>query len=129
MNVFFFFAGTRTRRQCIAETHADCPRCGRVRRVKRCRAESWAHLYWIPLWKVGDLGEELVCTECRLAFPDVRHGDVRHGGVSPGPAGGGTEASATPAPDRSPAATWTCAGCGNVNPRDAVTCLRCGATG
>jgi len=115
MNFFFFFAGTRTRRQCIAETHAHCPRCGRVRRVERCLASSWAHLYWIPLWKVADLGEELVCTECGGAFPDGRHDPPR---PDPGWATG---------PDA--AVTWTCPSCGNVNPRDAAACLRCGATG
>jgi hypothetical protein len=113
MNVFFLFAGTRTRRKCFAQGTFRCPACGVSGTYERCRASEWVHLYWIPLFKVGGEEEVVVCGSCNAALApavveggDRGAGDRRRGG-SVGP--------------------WTCDRCGNVNPVGDETCLRCGA--
>jgi hypothetical protein len=79
MSFFLFFGGTRLRTRPFADTHFHCPRCGVPRVAKRCRAGNWFHLYWIPLFRLEDLGELTVCGTCRGAFDAKGHprGSVR----------------------------------------------------
>jgi hypothetical protein len=105
VNIFLFFGGTRVRHKLLGEGHFHCSACDRAARYERRQLGNWVHLYWVPLFRVRDLGEVIVCQSCGSTFADMQ------GSPLPAVATG----------------TWTCE-CGNVNSRERPRCLRCGGT-
>ena len=108
MSFFLFLGGTRVRYKDTGEGHYHCPPCGTARAHRRARAGNYVHLYWIPLFRVQDLGEVVICRTCEHVRP-VEAVLVRSG--------------------EDEARIWTCPGCGNVNPRSEPRCMRCDAPG
>jgi transcription elongation factor Elf1 len=66
--MFLFFGGTRVRHKSLGEGHFHCPTCDRSRVYERRRLGNWLHAYWVPLFRVKDLGEVIVCRTCGQAF-------------------------------------------------------------
>lgn len=58
------FFGTRLRRRVLGVGTFGCPFCGTDREYQQVRSRTWAHLFWIPLFPVGDEHESLQCTVC-----------------------------------------------------------------
>ncbi len=71
----FLFFGSRTVRKRLSEGEFDCPRCGARRPYALLRAQHHAHLYWVPLLKLGPPTAYVECQGCRAAFaPSVLNG-------------------------------------------------------
>jgi hypothetical protein len=71
----FLFFGSRTVRKRLSEGDFDCPRCGARRPYALLRAQHHAHLYWVPLLKLGPPRAYVECQGCRAAFaPSVLDG-------------------------------------------------------
>ncbi len=71
----FLFFGSRTVRKRLSEGEFDCPRCGTRRPYALLRAQHHAHLYWVPLLKLGPARAYVECQGCRAAFaPSVLGG-------------------------------------------------------
>ncbi len=71
----FLFFGSRTVRKRLGEGTFDCPRCGVRRPYTLMRAQPHAHLYWLPLLKLGPPSAYVECGHCRAAFaPGVLEG-------------------------------------------------------
>lgn len=71
----FLFFGSRSVRTRLGEGEFDCPRCRARRRYQLLRAQQHAHLYWVPLLKLGQPQEYVECQSCRVAFePGVLRG-------------------------------------------------------
>jgi len=71
----FLFFGSRTVRKRLSEGDFDCPRCGERRPYALLRAQHHAHLYWVPLLKLGPARAYVECQACRAAFaPSVLDG-------------------------------------------------------
>jgi DNA-directed RNA polymerase subunit RPC12/RpoP len=64
--------GTRVREKVIASGQFDCPNCHGRRIYEHKRADRYFALYFIPLFKTGDLGEYVECQTCHNKYkPDV----------------------------------------------------------
>ncbi len=64
----FLFFGSRAVRQRLAEGEFMCPRCRTIRPYRLVRAQNHAHLYWVPLIKLGQAQEYVECGGCRAKF-------------------------------------------------------------
>ena len=64
----FLFFGSRTVRKRLGEGTFDCPRCGVRRPYTLMRAQHHAHLYWLPLLKLGPPSAYVECGHCRATF-------------------------------------------------------------
>lgn len=64
----FLFFGSRTVRKRLGEGTFDCPRCGGRRPYALMRAQPHAHLYWLPLLKLGPSTAYVECGQCRATF-------------------------------------------------------------
>ncbi len=86
-----------------------CPNCLAQSSHSRMRVSRYFTLYFIPLFPTATLGEYVKCGTCGGQFPDVILTCTREEilkAVEP----------------------WSCAQCGNRNPRSQPRCLACGAT-
>ena len=73
--MLFLFFGSRNVRRRLGEGEFDCPRCRARRRYELLRSQQHAHLYWVPLLKLGQPQEYVECQTCRGAFePGVLRG-------------------------------------------------------
>lgn len=71
----FLFFGSRMVRTRLSEGEFDCPRCGTRRPYALLRAQHHAHLYWVPLLKLGPPRAYVECQGCRAALaPSVLDG-------------------------------------------------------
>jgi len=66
MPILFF--GSRAVRTRLGSGRFECPRCGVERRYELVRAQRHAHLYWVPLIKLGSPQEFVECQSCRAAY-------------------------------------------------------------
>lgn len=64
----FLFFGSRAVRQRLGEGEFTCPRCRTIRPYRLVRAQNHAHLYWVPLMKLGQPQEYVECGGCRAKF-------------------------------------------------------------
>ena len=64
----FLFFGSRAVRQRLGEGEFMCPRCRTIRPYRLVRAQNHAHLYWLPLMKLGQAQEYVECGGCRAKF-------------------------------------------------------------
>ena len=64
----FLFFGSRAVRQRLGEGEFMCPRCRSNRPYRLVRAQNHAHLYWVPLMKLGQAQEYVECGGCRAKF-------------------------------------------------------------
>ncbi len=97
---FLFWMGSDVREHRRPGGFFDCPRCRGRQSCDIVRVKRTLKLYSVlPVW-TKTLGEMRVCQVC-----GAREGEV---------------------PVPVPTATWRCSRCGNVNPDDATSCLRCG---
>jgi hypothetical protein len=64
----FIFFGSRAVRERLHEGAFHCPRCGGPRRYALMRAQAHAHLYWVPLLRLGDPHHYVECRTCGTRF-------------------------------------------------------------
>ena len=64
----FLFFGSRAVRQRLGEGEFTCPRCRTIRPYRLVRAQNHAHLYWVPLMKLGQPQDYVECGGCRAKF-------------------------------------------------------------
>jgi hypothetical protein len=70
--VFFFLIwGMKVRFKAISNGTFFCPRCGGDRPYTRRLAKRWFHLYYIPLFPVATLGEQVRCEVCQTSYTDA----------------------------------------------------------
>jgi hypothetical protein len=70
--VFFFLIwGTKVRFKTVADGTFFCPRCGGDRPYERRLAKRWFHLYYIPLFPVSTLGEQIKCGVCQTTYTEA----------------------------------------------------------
>lgn len=62
--MFFLFFGTRVRRRDIGRGTFHCPYCYAQRTYERVEARTWFHVFWVPLFPVGQAWESVRCTVC-----------------------------------------------------------------
>ena len=67
MPLFLFF-GSRNVRRTLQQGEFRCPRCRSVQRYERVFAQPHAHVYFVPLFKVGQGQEYVRCEQCRGRF-------------------------------------------------------------
>lgn len=58
------FFGTRIRRQVLGTGGFRCPYCVEPRGYEHVESRTWFHLFWIPLFPVGEARENVRCTVC-----------------------------------------------------------------
>lgn len=77
----FLFFGSRAVRQRLGEGEFMCPRCRTIRPYRLVRAQNHAHLYWVPLMKLGQAQEYVECGGCRAKFDPrvLGHGELDEG--------------------------------------------------
>ncbi len=77
----FLFFGSRDVRQRLGEGEFMCPRCRTIRPYRLVRAQNHAHLYWVPLMKLGQAQEYVECGGCRAKFDPrvLGHGELDEG--------------------------------------------------
>ncbi|MHB2017180.1 MAG: zinc ribbon domain-containing protein [Candidatus Xenobia bacterium] len=107
--MFFLLFGTRPYSKEVGRAAAVCPYCGDPGPHAVMQAENYFTLYFIPLFKTGGGGRFLRCRRCNQDFPQQAAGQPQ---------------TRVPEADW----TWSCNQCGNVNPRTATACLKCGAS-
>ena len=75
--LLFLFFGSRNVRRTLEEGEFHCPRCRAVRRYELVHAQPHGHVYFIPLFKLGQGQEYVRCQSCRTRFhPNVLRGDT-----------------------------------------------------
>ena len=68
----FFIAGVADGQKEISSGSFHCPSCGVTRHYKRMRAGRYFSLYFIPLFRVKDMGEYVECQTCKHIYrPEV----------------------------------------------------------
>ncbi len=60
--------GSRVCYRTIGHGVFHCERCGGDRPYRHRSGRRWAHLFGIPLARIGDTGEHLRCTICRTCY-------------------------------------------------------------
>lgn len=63
--------GTRAVKRRVDEGRFHCPNCGDGADYDLVRAQRHGHVYWIPLFRMGDALEYVECRRCRGAFDPV----------------------------------------------------------
>lgn len=58
------FFGTRLRRRHLGVGVFACPFCQAERQYERVGSRTWAHVFWVPLFPLGQEREALQCTVC-----------------------------------------------------------------
>lgn len=66
--MLFLFFGSRSVRTRLGEGEFACPRCRARRPYLLLRSQQHAHLYWVPLIRLGQPQEYVECQGCRGAF-------------------------------------------------------------
>jgi uncharacterized tellurite resistance protein B-like protein len=69
--VFFLIWGFKVRFKVLGDGTFFCPRCGGDRPYERRQAKRWFHLYYIPLFPVSALGEQVRCSVCQTSFDEA----------------------------------------------------------
>ena len=94
MPLFLFF-GSRNVRRTLQQGEFLCPRCRSVQRFERVYAQPHAHVYFIPLFKLGQGQEYVRCERCRGRFhPSVVAGSAAEAAAVGHQASGGPGADA-----------------------------------
>ncbi len=62
--MFFLFLGTRTRRRAVGRGTFRCPYCLTGREYEHTEGRTWFHVFWVPLFPVGQPWEGVRCTVC-----------------------------------------------------------------
>lgn len=78
MPILFF--GSRAVRTRVGEGTFVCPRCGVPRRYALMRAQRHAHLYWVPLLRIGAPQQYVECQHCRATYADGVQADAAAAG-------------------------------------------------
>lgn len=60
--------GTKGRKKVVAEGDFHCPGCCGTRRYRHVQVSKWFTLYFIPVFRMQQLGEYLECVSCRDAY-------------------------------------------------------------
>lgn len=58
------FFGTRVRRRLLATGTFGCPYCREARGYELAESRTWFHLFWVPLFALGQARESVRCTSC-----------------------------------------------------------------
>lgn len=80
--LFFLIWGTKVRFKTIANGTFFCPRCGGDRPYERRQARRWFHLYYIPLFPISTLGEQVRCGVCQASYNEAVLGRPTSGQLS-----------------------------------------------
>ena len=68
----FFIFGTRVKQKEISAGSFYCPHCRTQRAYKLMQVGQYFSLYFIPLFRIKDLGQHVVCQHCQQAYkPEV----------------------------------------------------------
>jgi hypothetical protein len=68
----FFIFGLNDRQKEISSGSFTCPHCGAIRNYKLMHAGRYFSLYFLPIFKVKDLGEYVACQTCKHIYqPEV----------------------------------------------------------
>jgi len=58
------FLGTRIRRRVVGTGTFGCPYCVQPRAYQLLEARTWFHVFWLPLFPVGQAWRSVQCTGC-----------------------------------------------------------------
>ena len=58
------FFGTRLRRRHVGSGLFQCPYCFTQRQYEATESRTWAHVFWIPVFPLGEAWESVRCTVC-----------------------------------------------------------------
>ncbi len=61
--------GSKGRAKVIGMGKFFCPACNQVRNYQRVYVDKYFTVYWIPLFKVGKMGEYVQCQTCHNTYP------------------------------------------------------------
>jgi predicted RNA-binding Zn-ribbon protein involved in translation (DUF1610 family) len=64
----FVIFGASTRTKELGHGEFPCPRCGQTRHYLHRKHALWFSLFFIPILKLKDMGEEVVCTHCGTIY-------------------------------------------------------------
>jgi predicted RNA-binding Zn-ribbon protein involved in translation (DUF1610 family) len=64
----FVIFGTSTRTYELGHGEFRCPRCGQTRHYTYRGRALWFSLFFVPILKLKDLGEEVQCAECGTIY-------------------------------------------------------------
>lgn len=68
----FFIFGTRVRQKEISSGNFYCPHCRTQRAYKLMSVGQYFSLYFIPIFRIQDLGQQVVCQHCQQGYkPEV----------------------------------------------------------
>ena len=61
--------GSKGRPKVISSGKFFCPACNQVRNYQRFLVDKYFTLYWIPLFRIGNMGEYVQCQVCQNSYP------------------------------------------------------------
>ena len=61
--------GSKGRPKAISTGKFFCPACNQVQTYQRFWVDKYFTLYWIPLFKIGKMGEYVQCQACNNTYP------------------------------------------------------------
>jgi hypothetical protein len=64
----FIIWGSKGKESELARGQFTCPECGEKREYVHKRVDKYFTLYWMPIFKMGTLGEYIECTFCHNQF-------------------------------------------------------------
>jgi hypothetical protein len=103
----FVLWGTTARQKVVRRGAFFCPSCREQCAYSLVAVRKYFHIYFLPLFQTGTLGEYLLCEGCGGQYD--------------------TAALRCDASDfRAALQPWECPVCGNRNPGESRDCLRCG---